>query len=254
MSCMEEAFVEQWRERVQAGLQSAVFELLPGEDWRVPLPHIFGSQSYGLGTSTSDLDLCILGPPHIVLEHGHNLRALVARRLTDLGIGQRKVSDQKSLRTLKWSWQGEARSFEISLLLTDTESGQEALQATRLLKAFYDQHKEYGSVVRAVLARLREKGSLNKHGWGQTVGQAMKTATMALWCAALKVKVPRLNTEADLYWALASFDAPRLAVQWRPWRQAPGGSRTLYDGWEAKEESCYCCKLRNENSKSTPSL
>ena len=39
------------------------------------LPTLFGSRAYGLGSPTSDVDLCIVAPQDIVVGHGDDLRA-----------------------------------------------------------------------------------------------------------------------------------------------------------------------------------
>ena len=130
----------------------------------------------------------------------------------------------------------------MSLLLSHTEAVQGALQVTGLLTSFYAQHESYRPVVRAVLHLLRTHGALNKHGWKQNVGQAVKTATTALMCAALKIVYPHLATEEQVLSALASFDAPRLAIIWMPAAEVVSGDwLTACDDWVVKQERRWRC-------------
>ena len=201
-----------WRRKVQSLLQLAVDEILPGNGWCVPVPKQFGSVAYGLSTLTSDVDLCILGPVDVIVARGDDLRALLARGLIDNGIPPWKVSDQRAPRTLKWSCEERGHFFDMSLLLSDKASARGALGITSFLRSFYEERQSYRGVVQAVVARLRDAGALNKHGYGHSVGQAMKTASTALLCASLKVTAPSLSTETDVLRALAAFDSTRWVV------------------------------------------
>ena len=60
-----------------------------------------------------------------------------------------------------------------------------------------------------MLNKLREARALNEHGVGAAVGQAVKTASAAFFCAGLQVGSSDLATEADLLAAMAGFDSKR---------------------------------------------
>ena len=131
------------------------------------------------------------------------------------------------------------------LLLSDEASARGALGITSFLKSFYEERQPYRVVVQAVVARLRDAGALNKHGYGHSVGQAMKTASTALLCASLQVTDPSLSTETDVLRALAAFDSTRWVVILRVASGAEVGTElaarnTAGEAWTIQQKR-WCC-------------
>ena len=207
-------------------------EVLPSLSLDVPLPIVFGSREYGLDDETSDVDLCVVGPP-AVLERGDDIRALLARRLPERGVFREKILDQRTLQTLKWT-EGGRQGTDVSVLLTDEKGAQRALSITSILRQFYAERPAYREVVRFVLTRLRTEKALNEHGVGQAVGQSVKTASAVILCAGLQARSSELRTEADVLGAMAAFDATMWVFEVE---RSGKAAETGWQGWNCRAKA-----------------
>ena len=180
---LDEGVWPRLRSEVRSLFQKAVDEVFPGGHWEVPEPGLFGSREYGLSDeNSSDVDLYVLAPEWVLLR-GDDIRGIVARGLLDKGVRWASVVDQSPLQTLKWVIEDRAREISVSVLLSDKRRARGALTMTAFLKDFYADDVDYGTLVRDILKRLREAGALNKHGIRESVGQDLKTASVALFFA-----------------------------------------------------------------------
>jgi predicted nucleotidyltransferase len=182
---MEASSLERLSIELQECLQCAVQKICPDVLWLAPVPWLFGSRKYGLAGPTSDVDFLVVAPDAIA-DKSNDLRACLAGILRDAGVKRHALRDMKDLQTLKWT--DSRRGVEVSLLLTSKPLSQ--LRVTIFLRDFDAIEEAYRLVVVNVITQLRRVDALNSHAPNASVGQSLKTASVALWCAGLKTSRP----------------------------------------------------------------
>ena len=122
----------------------------------------------------------------------------------------KKKSNEESNETLKWV--DAALDVHASIKITSYASGE--INVTVFLEQFYSARPEFTELVRAVIVKLRRGEVLNSHSFGVAVGQSLKTASFALWCAGLYFNhASTLCDEAALLQCLGTFDAKTVIFQ-----------------------------------------
>ena len=111
-----------------------------------------------------------------------------------------------SLETLKWKDADCGK--EVSILITEKATNQ--ILITLFLKTFY----ESTDVLKTLIAELRNAGVLNLHGLAASVGQHLKTTSLALWVAAIQHDTG-VQDRKGILGALASFGVDDRVVKLR---------------------------------------
>ena len=129
--------------------------------WRVPLPECQGSRTYGLSTSSSDLDLYLVVGKEVV-DRGAALLSLFGNSMLDAKCAVDLPAYYADGSEHHTKWQHLSHGLEVSLRITaDRESGECQLRTTICLRACYEADVVYREVVVGVIEELRQQGLLN---------------------------------------------------------------------------------------------